>query len=558
MVSMIAEPLTPAAAKMAPIALADLEIDRLIVRVETSCAAGEPLHPDDVRILIEALKWLMHVTERLEANDLTIAKLKKLLGIISASERAKDLPLPTRHGGDATAAPSDGGAAPAPARGRGHGRPNKDSFPGASVQHHSHPHLGKGSSCPDCRRGKLYKFEPAQFVRVTGHAPLSATVHVQERWRCNLCHQTFKAPLPQAVTQDGAGGRRFGFSATATVALLRYGAGMPHYRQHSLQKLLGVPVSTSTLWDLSEGLANAAAPVYGLLKKQAASAWLYYSDDTSNRILSQGPVKRKKRGSKKDIERTGVNTSSLVACLEDGPMIILYKTGINHAGEALDEILKDRPPDLPPYLHMSDGLSSNVPTVAKGIELDCNVHARRQYVDLADKFPAEVDFIVETYRQIYQNERQAAGMTAEERLAHHKKESLPLMEAMMAWGQRAFKEHLVEPNSTLGGAISYMLKRAASLKGFCHYIGAPIDNNLLERKLKMVVLHRKNSLFFKEPLGAKVGDILMSLIATAAQARVNVFDYLVALQRQADDVKKRPEEYMPWKFARLSTVESLQ
>jgi len=45
---------------------------------------------------------------------------------------------------------------------------------------------------------------------------------------------------------------------------------------------------------------------------------------------------------------------------------------------------------------------------------------------------------------------------------------------------------------------------------------APLDNNLCERALKRVILHRKNSLFFKTDHGADVGDLFMSLIHTCA------------------------------------------
>ena len=59
---------------------------------------------------------------------------------------------------------------------------------------------------------------------------------------------------------------------------------------------------------------------------------------------------------------------------------------------------------------------------------------------------------------------------------------------------------------------------------------------------------RKNALFFKTLAGAAVGDVLMSLIATAAAAEINVFDYLVVLQRHADAVKANPEQWLPWNY----------
>ena len=40
------------------------------------------------------------------------------------------------------------------------------------------------------------------------------------------------------------------------------------------------------------------------------------------------------------------------------------------------------------------------------------------------------------------------------------------------------------------------------------------DNNICERALKRVVLHRKNALFYRTLHGADAGDLFMSLIHT--------------------------------------------
>ena len=51
----------------------------------------------------------------------------------------------------------------------------------------------------------------------------------------------------------------------------------------------------------------------------------------------------------------------------------------------------------------------------------------------------------------------------------------------------------MEPNSGLGHAIAYMLKHWAKLTLFLRVPGAPLDNNVCERALKKVILHRKNA-----------------------------------------------------------------
>ena len=41
-----------------------------------------------------------------------------------------------------------------------------------------------------------------------------------------------------------------------------------------------------------------------------------------------------------------------------------------------------------------------------------------------------------------------------------------------------FELHLVEPNSGLGKALNYLLKRWDELTLFLRWAGAPLDNNL--------------------------------------------------------------------------------
>ena len=62
-------------------------------------------------------------------------------------------------------------------------------------------------------------------------------------------------------------------------------------------------------------------------------------------------------------------------------------------------------------------------------------------------------------------------------------------------------------------------------------------------------MHRKNSLFYRSLRGARVGDVFMSLIHTAAECGADPFDYLVALQQHATASRQAPADWMPWCYA---------
>jgi hypothetical protein len=122
------------------------------------------------------------------------------------------------------------------------------------------------------------------------------------------------------------------------------------------------------------------------------------------------------------------------------------------------------------------------------------------------------------------------------------------MDKLEAWLKAQFTERLVEPNSGLGKAISYLMNHWPQLTLFLERAGAPLDNNLAERSLKKAILHRKNSLFYRTRNGAPMGDLYMSLIHTCELNGVNPFNYLTELQRHAEQVQQAPAEWMPWNY----------
>jgi hypothetical protein len=254
-----------------------------------------------------------------------------------------------------------------------------------------------------------------------------------------------------------------------------------------------------------------------------------------------------------------VHTSGLIAETPADQRIVLFKTGINHAGEFLDEILAKRPKDASPFIHVSDGLSSNASTTVKGIVARCNAHARRQFVDLLETAPNAVGYVLDVYAEVYAQEAEAKRLqlTPDGRQNWHAEKSEGLMLEMFSWARASLDGRDVEPNSSLGKALRYLLMHHDGLLAFCRHRGAPVDNNDQERALKQVVLHRKNSLFFKEQVGAWVADVLMSLIATASAAEVNVLDYLTAILRDSDAVRRSPAAYLPWIWRQPSNDQTI-
>jgi transposase len=433
----------------------------------------------------------------------------------------------------------------------GHGRTSHRRYTGARRIQIPHSHLKAGDPCPDCGRGKLRRQkEPTRTVKVTAQPPVAAIIHEMERLRCDACNLLFKAPEPEEAKGD-----KYDPTVGVMVGLLRYGSGMPFYRLERLQKSIGVPLPAPVQWEQVVRTSKDLEVVVDYMMQLGAQAPLIHNDDTTMRIADV----RKEIEADRKAERTGIFTSGIVCQgLEEGRVSIrILLTGRNHAGENLGRVLDRRAKGLPPPLQMCDGLKHNEPSKHATELCHCNVHARRQFVDIRSSFPEECRKVVETLGKVYEVEAQCrkAKVGPEERLRRHQQQSRPVMEAMRQEFQERMDQKKIEPNSGLGGAVKYLLERWSTLTMFLKVPGAPLDNNETERLLKNAILHRKNSLHYRTQRGADVGDTFMTVIETCRANGVNPFEYMLAIVRNPKAVRADPGRWMPWNYEQANKPE---
>jgi transposase len=450
----------------------------------------------------------------------------------------------------------------------GHGRNGADAYTGAEKIEVPLASLQAGDPCPKCDEGTVYETgRPGVLVRLVGQPPVGAKVYYLQKLRCNLCGVVFTAEPP-----EGAGAEKYHATVGSMVALLRYGLGMPMNRNEMLQESLGVPLPDATQWEIVADQADRAEPAFEELVRQAAQGDVVYHDDTTIKVLElmdqqaladesfEEPVgDSAEAGSgsetlataqKPETERTGMFTTGIVAEIQGGEKIALFLSGRQHAGENLKDVLARRAADIPRPIQMCDALSRNMPKELKTLLGNCLAHGRRKFVEVAERFPEECRHVLESLSAVYRNDAAAKerNLLPAERLILHQADSGPIMEELQAWLKRQFDEHRVEPNSALGQSIAYMLRHWQKLTLFLRVAGAPLDNNICERALKMAIRHRKNSLFYRTLRGAHVGDIFMSLIHTCRLCGANPFDYLTELDRHVEEVASNAGAWMPWNY----------
>ena len=513
------------------------EFEAILARAKTA-----PLSEEDREKLKTAIHTLFWLTGELERKHVSIARLQKLLFGSQSEKTSEVLETQSQAIPKESAVCAEEKKEPCP----GHGRNGAAAYVGATRIEVPHESLSSGNPCPECHKGKVYRDEPQVLIRVTGQAPLQAAAYCRHALRCNLCGKVFAAKLP-----EGVGEKKYDEKAAAMIGLLKYGTGLPFNRLEKLEGNLGIPLPAATQFEIVEEAAHSLKPAYEELIREAAQGEVIHNDDTPMKILALGIEKERQEisGERIESERTGVFTSGIVS-RSKGHQIALFFTGQKHAGENLTQVLKQRAAELDPPIQMCDGLSRNVPEELETILANCTAHGRRKFVDLVNVFPEECRYVLESFKSVYQVDARARAekLSDEERLRLHQVESGPVMTALEAWMKAKMENKEVEPNSPLGEAIEYLLKRWGPLTLFLRKPGAPLDNNICERALKRAILHRKNALFYKTENGAWVGDLFMSLIHTAELERVNPFDYLTELLRHPEEVRREPASWMPWNY----------
>ena len=468
----------------------ELDADNQERILELVAAALEPEDYEYVKDIFECYAFL---TDSLKDKKTRLDRLRKLF-FGSSSEKTEDVignrtdeestaPVPENESTDSQQA-TDAQAASRP-KAKGHGRNGADAYHGAERISVKHAFLEKGDLCPECKEGALSELaRPGTLILLTGRAPVDGKVVELQRLRCNLCGKVFTAEAPKEL-----GTEKYDITVPSVVALLKYGSGLPFNRLEGLQGNFGIPLPASTQWDIVHGASKLLHPAFEELIRQAALGDILYNDDTTVRILEWMGKRAKQDALNEDPDqivwnkdgskRRGMYTTGIVSTCENW-RIALFLTGRQHAGENLVDVLAHRAESLPRPMQMCDPLSRNMPDELHTILGNCLTHGRRQFVDVVDDFPKEVEYVLKALKKVYRNDAIARkeDLSPEARLELHQAKSGPVMEDLHQWMTRQTEDRLVEPNSGLVEALSYMLKRWDKFTLFLRVAGSAGQQHL--------------------------------------------------------------------------------
>jgi transposase len=229
------------------------EIENLIKQIR-----GTNLEPGAKEKIERLLRTVLTLVELLQRKNTSIKKLRQMIfGKRTERHQTKKAEVQEKEG---ESEKSDDGQPKAsgdqdarserfanenkdkPKR-KGHGRRAASDYSGARIIKCRHERLKIGDNCPSSCGGKLYDLkEPTTFIQFTGQPLITATNYQREALRCAKCQQRYVASLPEGVVDE-----RYDATCDATIALMRYGGGLPWHRQSGLQAMCGAPLGEATM-----------------------------------------------------------------------------------------------------------------------------------------------------------------------------------------------------------------------------------------------------------------------------------------------------------------------
>jgi transposase len=212
---------------------------------------------------------------------------------------------------------------------------------------------------------------------------------------------------------------------------------------------------------------------------------------------------------------------------------------------------------------MSDGYSA-WRTLERATHLGCMAHSRRRFVEALKtrkKGGGPPEQALKFFEQFYRIESQARnekpdkGETQADCIRRFRqKHSVPILNALKAWLDDIAPK--VVPDTNLGDAVSYTLNQWEYLTRYTEDGRMPIDNNLLERDIRIFATGRKSWLFSDTVDGARASAVVYSLMLTCRACGIEPLAYLrhvlTELPQRADPADI--SDLLPFNFAKTAAA----
>jgi transposase len=366
-------------------------------------------------------------------------------------------------------------------------------------------------------------------------AVIQVLVHARKKYACKQCENGVQIallpeqPIPKSNASPGL---------LAHIAVAKYQDALPLYRMETIFKRLGIhlPRNTQANWMIKG--TQLLQPMYNLLNDQLLSSGYIHMDETPVQVLNE-PGKAAESKSYMWVRRTGD---------VDRP-IVLFDYDPRRSSDVVTLLLGD----YQGYLQTDDyGSYLRIGASAGVTHLGCMAHARRKFIDAQKVMPSKkgkvskADVAVEMLAVLYRIEAGIKDKTATERYQVRQQKSIPQLDKIRAWLDKALENTL--PKGKAGVAIAYIHRNWKKLTAYTGDGRLNIDNNPVENAIRPFAIGRKNWMFSDSQSGAKASAMYYSIIESAKANGLEPFAYLRALFTQLPSCKT-VEDYellLPW------------
>lgn len=380
-------------------------------------------------------------------------------------------------------------------------------------------------TCPVCQ-GQLKpmgeQFEESEEIDIEVKAYVRRKIKRRKyRCSCNSCVVT--APSSPRITPCG----RYSDEFILQVVAEKYLEHNPLERQARQMRRLGLDVMTQTLYDQADGFAKFIISIYIEMGRRQLLQPLLHADET-----------RWPRLDAKELANWVVWTLT-------SPRIAYISILESKSTNVAQSLFKGFKGTI-----IADGYQVYKKLVSENPNLrlaNCWAHVLRKFIEIRANFPAACDKVTSLIGKLYDVERKVAGafpgdedaQTLRRRL--RQEEAIPLLKEIKTWAE----VEIGLPNSELGKAVRYMLKRWSALTLFLEDPIIPLDNNAAERSLRGPVIGRKVHYGSKSKRGTEIAAICYTIFETA---KLNCRDPVAYLREAIQRLHRDGTPLMPWDY----------
>ena len=307
----------------------------------------------------------------------------------------------------------------------------------------------------------------------------------------------------------------------------KYNYGMPYYRLSKKFEAIDVDISRATLCNWTMLASERCGIIYDLMLDNIRKSDIINMDETRVQVL-------------KEDGKTAESLSYMWVMKSGSKNLTVFHYDSTRSYDVPLKLLKG----FSGYLQ-TDGYEGYSKAVKefKLIHVGCLAHIRRKFFDAhkADKNSKTAKAGILFIRKIYsiENNLRKNNLKPEDFIKKRKKEMQPLLDEFKVWLDEKVKSVL--PKSTLGEAVIYAINQWNKFINFLEHHDLTPDNNSVENAIRPFVVGRKNWLFSNTPRGARSSAVMYSLVESAKNNNLNVYNYLRYLFSKLPEAKSTKE-----------------